>query len=418
MRLWLTNTLRAVYNKIMMTSANFLIGAFNWYGFLIGSAMVVCIVIAYIMATKRGYYKDLVFDICIIGIPLAIVGARLYYVIFDIIGNNGHWTFKQILGIGSGGLSGLAIYGGLIGAVLGGVIVHFWKRKKPPQQKATFLQMCDLAFTVIILGQAIGRWGNFANQEAYGRPVTDPSMQWFPYAVYIKDEGAYFQATFFYESILNLIGFALLMWIYNGKRKSFDGFSLSVYCIWYGIVRVFIEGLRSDSLYMSGGVRVSQLLSGILIVVGVAMILAHMYRARSRGLKPFIFVDKEKLDGTYFGYEQSILSHPNVYEKKEKGFFAKMFAPTEDTPDPEDAPADTAEPNGADDKESEQAPRAEELLRSDGQADEEANEKGEQADGSADTAEPLFDDLTVTVPAQDDPPLPEKPTNAKKPRGN
>ncbi len=301
--------------------------------------MVVCIVIAYVMATKRGYYKDLVFDICIISIPLAIVGARLYYVIFDIIGSGASWTFKQILGIGSGGLSGLAIYGGLIGAVIGGAIVHLWKRNKPPQNKATFLQMADLAFTVIILGQAIGRWGNFANQEAFGRLVENPSLQWFPYAVFIESAGAWYQATFFYESFLNLLGFALLMWIYNGKRKSFDGFSFSIYCIWYGVVRFFIEGLRSDSLYLIPGVlRVSQLVSALIVVLGIVIILAHMYRARAAGKKPFIMVDKTKLDDGYFGYDESILSHPNVYDKtkKEKGFFAKLFAKTEDTPDPED----------------------------------------------------------------------------------
>lgn len=333
-----------LYNKVMTALKNTLIcagceGGFNWYGFLIGCAMIACIVISYYMATKRGYYKDLVFDICIICIPLAIVGARLYYVIFDIIGNGASWTFKQVLGIGSGGLSGLAIYGGLIGAVTGGFIVHFWKRKKDPQNKANFLQMADLAFTVIILGQAIGRWGNFANQEAYGRLVENPSLQWFPYAVFIDAEGAYYQATFFYESILNLLGFALLMWIYNGKRKSFDGFSLSIYCIWYGVVRFFLEGLRSDSLYLVPGVlRVSQLLSAIIVVIGITIIITHMYRARSAGKKPFIMVDKAKLGNDYYGYEQSILSHPNVYDKtkKEKGFFAKLFAPTEDTPDPED----------------------------------------------------------------------------------
>ncbi len=339
----------------MNTAAKFLIsagcqGGFNWYGFLIGSAMVICIVIAYVMATKRGYYKDLVFDICIICIPLAIVGARLYYVIFDVIGNpdHTHWGFKEILGIGSGGLSGLAIYGGLIGAVCGGVIVHFWKRKKDPQNKANFLQMCDLAFTVIILGQAIGRWGNFANQEAYGNLVTNPSLQWFPYAVFIEELGEYHQATFFYESFCNLIGFALLMWIYNGKRKSFDGFSVSIYCIYYGLVRLCIEGLRSDSLYLIPGVlRVSQLLSGILVVVGISVILAHMYRARAAGKKVFIMVDKAKLDDSYYGYAQSILSHPNVYDKtkKEKGFFAKLFAKTEDTPDPDEEALPDGEEN-------------------------------------------------------------------------
>lgn len=347
----------------MNAVAKFLIGAgcsggFNWYGFLIGSGMVICIVIAYIMAIKRGYYKDLVFDICIICIPLAIVGARLYYVIFDIIGNGNSWTFKEILGIGSGGLAGLAIYGGLIGAVLGGVIVHFWKRKKPEKERASFLQMCDLAFTVIILGQAIGRWGNFANQEAFGNPVTNPGLQWFPYAVHITNnpsyESGWYQATFFYESFLNCIGFALMMWIYNGKRKSFDGFSLSVYCIYYGIVRFFIEGLRSDALYIIPGVlRVSQLLSAILVVAGIAMILVHMYRARSAGKKPFLFVEKEKLNADYYGYDKSILSHPNVYDKsqKEKGFFAKLFAKTEDTPDPvEEEPTPVSDDGLTDDE--------------------------------------------------------------------
>lgn len=339
----MTNGYSLLYNVSMNNAFGFIIsacnGGFNWYGFLIGAAMVACIIIAYFMATKRGYFKDLVFDICIICIPLAIIGARVYYVIFDII-DGGVWTFKKFIGLETGGLSGLAIYGGLIGAVIGGIIVHFWKRNKDPQNKATFLQMADLAFTVIILGQAIGRWGNFANQEAFGNPVTNPSMQWFPYAVFIDPEHAalhgvasgYYQATFFYESFCNLIGFALMMWIYNGKRKSFDGFSLSVYLIWYGIVRVIIEGLRQDALWLVPGVvRVSQLLSAILIVVGIAIILTHLYMARAAGKKVFIMVDKDKLDSSYYGYDKSILSHPNDYsnEKKEKGFFAKMFSKTE-----------------------------------------------------------------------------------------
>lgn len=314
-----------------------LTGAFNWYGFLIGSAMVISIVTAYFIATKRGYYKDMVFDIAIVCIPLAIVGARAYYIIFDILGNpnHGHWGFKEILGIGTGGLAGLAIYGGLIGAVIGGIIVHFWKRKKPLQERASFFQMADLAFPLIILSQAIGRWGNFVNQEAFGNAVTNPSLQWFPYAVYIDAQHGWYQATFFYESICNLIGFALLMWLYVGKHKSFDGFITYCYCIFYGIVRFFIEELRSDSLYFAG-IKVSRLLSAILVVFGIVMILTHMYRARAAGKKPFIFVDQSKLNNDYLGYEQSILSHPNVYDKstKEKGFFAKLFAKTEDTPEP------------------------------------------------------------------------------------
>ena len=327
-------------------------GGFNWYGFLIGSGMVICIVIAYYMSVKRGYDKDLVFDICVVCIPLAIVGARLYYVLFDTVGGGNTWTFKQIIGLGSGGLAGLAIYGGLIGAVIGGGIVHLWKRNKPPEKKATFLQMADLAFTVIILGQAIGRWGNFANQEAYGQLVTNPSLQWFPYAVQIDAAGGgWYQATFFYESFCNAIGFALLMWLYNGKRKSFDGFSFCAYCIYYGVVRFFIEGLRSDSLYLVPGVlRVSQLLSALLAIGGAAGILVHIYLAKSRGKKPFLLVDKEKLGPEYLGYEQSILSHPNDYshEEKKKGFFARLFAKTEPDESAESAGEPIHEPTDED----------------------------------------------------------------------
>ena len=315
--------------------------------------MITCIVISYFNATKRGYYKDLVFDIAIICIPLAIFGARLYYVVFDIIGNPNHqtWGFKEFFGFNAdgtwNGLSGLAIYGGLIFAVLGGVIVHFWKNKKPPQEKATFLQMADLAFTVIILGQAIGRWGNFANQEAYGNLVTNPNLQWFPYAVKIDAAHAgefgagWYQATFFYESFPNLIGFGLLMWLYNGKRQSFDGFILSCYLIWYGIVRVIVEGFRSDSLYIAPNIRVSQVLSALLIVAGIVIIVTHVYLARSKGKKPFIFVERDKLCDEYYGYDKSILSHPNVYDKskKEKGIFARMFSRTE-SPDPVEEPTE------------------------------------------------------------------------------
>lgn len=324
-------------------------GGFNWYGFLIGSGMVICIILAYFMGIRRGYYKDLVFDIAIICIPLAIVGARLYYVIFDILGNGADdWTVARFFGLDGQGLAGLAIYGGLIGACLGGLIVHLWKRKKPEKDKATFLQMADLAFTVIILGQAIGRWGNFANQEAYGYEVTNAALQWFPFAVEIN--GVWHLATFFYESFFNVIGFALLMWIYNGKRKSFDGFSLSCYCIWYGLVRFFIEGLRTDSLYLwLGGLRVSQLLSAVLVLFGIGFIVAHVYMARNKGLKPFIMVPRDKLDSSYYGYDSCILAHPNVYEKKKNGFWARLFGKGEDLPEVELEGPEVLDANNDDD---------------------------------------------------------------------
>lgn len=307
-----------------------MISAFNWYGFLIASGMVIDIVIAYFLAKKRGYYSDLVFDIVIISIPLAIVGARAYYIIFDVIGGGSEWsdwTFRRVIGL-DGGLAGLAIYGGLIGAVIGGAIVAALQKRRKEGQRVTFLQMADLAFTVIILGQAIGRWGNFANGEAYGLEITNPALQWFPIAVNIN--GVYHMATFFYESMWDLIGFFLLLWLYNGRRKSFDGFVLYAYCIWYGIGRAVIEGLRTDSLWLvEGVVRVSQLLSILLVVFGVVMIIAHMYRARTRGLRPFILVPVDQLDYTYFGYDKSQLSKPPMENDKKK----KRNEPDEEQPD-------------------------------------------------------------------------------------
>ena len=307
-------------------------GGFNWYGFIIGAGMVICIIGAYFLAKKRGYYKDLVFDIAILCIPLAIIGARVYYVIFSAVGEGVHWTFKSFFGFNDAtgefeGFSGLAIYGGVIGGVIGGIILHFIKyRKEDEKQRVNFWQIADLGFLFIILGQAIGRWGNFANQEAYGNPVTNPKLQWFPYAVYIDAEHGYFQATFFYESLWNIIGFGLLLWAYIGKRKSFDGFIFSSYCIYYGIGRLWIEALRSDSLKTAMGLRVSQIVSIILIIFGICYIVAHLYRARNKGLKPFIFVDESKLDETYFGYRECILHHPNDYTKPLK----------EETPDYDD----------------------------------------------------------------------------------
>jgi phosphatidylglycerol:prolipoprotein diacylglycerol transferase len=128
----------------------------------------------------------------------------------------------------------------------------------------------DVAAPGLILGQAIGRWGNFVNQEAFGNIVTDPSLQSFPYSVYIDRLGEWHQATFFYESMWNLIVFAVLM-IFR-KRIKVRGGVFALYVIGYGIGRFFIESLRTDSL-MAGDVRVSQWLSAILVVCGIAFLI-------------------------------------------------------------------------------------------------------------------------------------------------
>lgn len=299
-----------------------LLSAVNYYGLIIACGIVICVVGAYFTAKHRGIEGDIVIDIIVICLPLAIIGARIYYVIFDVIAGN-EWTFLKFIGFDDHtghfkGLEGLAIYGGLIGAVIGAIILWLWKnRKKNPENKRiSFLQILDLGFTFIILGQAIGRWGNFANQEAYGGEITNPALKFFPIGVFIERENAWHYATFFYESLWNTIGFCLLLFFYLGKYKSFDGFNLFAYCIYYGIGRAWIEGMRTDSLWLvppsSGfaGIRVSQLLSIILILFGVGAIIFHIVRAKKAGKKIFIFVDKAKLNDSYYGYEKTKLAHP------------------------------------------------------------------------------------------------------------
>ena len=130
------------------------------------------------------------------------------------------------------------------------------------------LTLLDIAAPVVILGQAIGRWGNFFNGEAYGSPVTDPAWQFFPFAVYA--DGGWHLATFFYESCWNLLGF-ILLWLYR-KRARREGNVFFCYLAWYGLGRAFIEGLRADSL-MWGPVRVSQALSLALCIGSMAIFL-------------------------------------------------------------------------------------------------------------------------------------------------
>jgi len=315
---------------------NLLSASFNLYGLLIGVGLFACIFLAFFHAKKRGYYEDLVFEMAIVCVPLAIVGARLYYIIFDIIANDNasSWTFAKIIGL-QGGLRGLAIYGGVIGGMIGGVALWLFRKYRYESGKSnkqiSFLQMADLAFSLFLLGQAIGRWGNFFNQEAYGNPVTDPNLQWFPYAVYIDAANGYYQATFFYESMWNIIGFALLQWLYAGKRKSFDGFVLYGYFIWYGMGRMFIEGLRSDSLWLVPDViRVSQLLSAILLFFGLAMIIVHIVQAKRHGKEPFILVPINELNDEYYGFDKSVFSRKPENKPAEKKSREPQFDEVDD----------------------------------------------------------------------------------------
>ena len=252
---------------------SFFIGTLEikYYGVIMALSMLFGVLLACKLAKKHNIKSDDIFLLALIVLPCAVVGARLYYCIFY----EHDYTFLEIFNLRQGGL---AIYGGVIGGILGIIIFALIKK----DTKIVF-KLLDVCAPCLILGQALGRWGNFFNQEAYGNLVANEKLQWFPYAVFIEDENAWFQATFFYESLWNLAGLFVLLLIFK-KSKSI-GTTTASYLVWYGIGRTIIEGMRTDSLYIgSTNLRVSQLLSVVMVVVGVIVLV-------------FNFINKRKLNG-------------------------------------------------------------------------------------------------------------------------
>ncbi len=229
-----------------------------WYGIIISFAMVIGTILALREARKKNISEDDILNIILLVIPSAIVGARLYYVIFE-------WqSYKNdiisILNIRQGGL---AIHGGVIAGLIAGFIYVKMKKLK-------FFKLGDIFAPSLILGQSIGRWGNFFNQEAHGGPVSQQFISIFP--EFIKNnmyiQGQYYHPTFLYESIWNFLVFIFLI-MYKNKKK-FDGEILLLYGILYSLGRFFIEGMRTDSL-MLGPIRIAQLMSLLIITICVAI---------------------------------------------------------------------------------------------------------------------------------------------------
>lgn len=239
----------------------------TWYGIIIAGGVLLSI----LLACHRGKYynvsTDTVTDFAIITIPSAIVGARLYYVIFKWQDFSG--DFLSIFKIWTGGL---AVYGGIIAAVIAAYFVSRHKKMNP-------LTIYDIAMPALALGQAIGRWGNFVNQEAFGSVVTDPSLQFFPYAVYIQSQGAWHMATFFYESMA-CFAIVIILSLLTRRLVSRPGSIALGYGFLYGIARFFIEGLRTDSLYI-GSFRVSQALSLLLVIFCGVMLYLQWRKKRT-----------------------------------------------------------------------------------------------------------------------------------------
>ncbi|MDF0727729.1 prolipoprotein diacylglyceryl transferase [Cytobacillus sp. S13-E01] len=248
-----------------------------WYGIIIGFGALLGFIIAQRESEKRGLPKDTFSDLLLFAIPIALISARVYYVAFK-------WEYykdnlSDVIAIWEGGI---AIHGALIGATLTG---YFFAKIK----KISFWKLVDIAAPSIILGQAIGRWGNFMNQEAHGGPVTREFLEGLYLPEFIINQmyidGVYYHPTFLYESIWNLIGFVLLLSLRKVNLRRGELFF--TYIIWYSIGRFFIEGMRTDSLMLTESLRIAQVISIVLVLVSIVVII---YR-RKTGLTKKRYTD-------------------------------------------------------------------------------------------------------------------------------
>ena len=218
--------------------------AIYYYAIIIMSGIAIAIGLFAYFLKKNGYDPHDAVDYAIVVIPLAIFGARLYFFLFPYDGQTSNWA--RFFNFRDGGL-------GIYGAVIAGYITASIVAKV---KKHNFFQISDLIVPGLLIAQCIGRWGNFANQEAYGNLVTNPDLQFFPFAVFIDSKHAWYQATFFYESLCTGIGFIIVLLILRSKKYR-TGQLAAFYGIYYGIVRLAIESLRTDSLYLWVGDRKS-----------------------------------------------------------------------------------------------------------------------------------------------------------------
>ncbi len=245
------------------------IGSFKiyWYGVIIMCGLFLALLYAWKSSPRYNVNWNKLFNCVLVGIVTGVIGARLYFCLFRWDEYFVPGKFQDIIKINEGGL---AIYGGIIGALLGGLIVA-------KIQKMKLMPILDITMVCFLIGQGIGRWGNFMNQEAFGTP-TD-----LPWAMMSEGTGNIaVHPCFLYESLWCLLGFALLHF-YGKYRQRYAGQIFYMYLVWYGFERTFVEGLRTDSLYLpfrlfGMDIRVSQLLSAALFVFGIIMLLVNIKR--------------------------------------------------------------------------------------------------------------------------------------------
>ena len=300
-----------------------------WYGIIITLAMVAGFFVARHNAKSEKIKVDDVLDLAIFLIIFSMVGARLYYVLMKLENYHSLW---EVLDVRKGGL---AIFGGVGAGALTVFVVAKVKKIAPGK-------MYDMVAPGLILGQTIGRWGNFMNREAHGGETDLPWRMGIQYAGSAVTK--YYHPTFLYESLWNLIGFALMMIFY--KKKKFNGQHAIFYMIWYGFGRFFIEGLRTDSLYFMKSVfgetiRVSQVVGAVIFVIGIIAMIIGLARAKDKAL------DDAAYDRVYSSGKDSIIG---VINHDDENYDVR---PSEEKTETDEKPESDKKPEAPEETESE-----------------------------------------------------------------
>lgn len=242
--------------------------AIYWYGVIVTLGFILGALYVYIRRRDFSLTEDNVLDIFIVIIPCALVGARLYYVLFNPGEFFGPGKWLNIFKLREGGL---AVYGGVILSFVG---LALYTRKK----KLRLGRVLDVCALGLLIGQFIGRWGNFINREAYGYETTVPWRMGLTYG----SATIYVHPTFLYESLWNALGFVILHFV-SKKHRKYDGQIVLSYIAWYGFGRFFIEGLRTDSLYIGNtGLRVSQVLAGVSCLAALFFLVRNHFVFKGR----------------------------------------------------------------------------------------------------------------------------------------
>jgi len=258
---------------------------FRWYGIIIAFGFLLAVLYALKRQRTLGINGDDLTDMLLCAVPCAILGARAYYVAFS------DWKFTDWVDVFKIWNGGLAIYGGVMGAIIGLVLCWLWKRRNITNFRLQ--PYLDTAALGLLLGQTIGRWGNFANREAFGSETTLP---WAMGLSYSDGRTIYVHPTFLYESLWNLIGFIVLH--FYAKHRKYSGELFVYYIGWYGLGRVWIEHLRSDSLMLGGAIKISQLVAALCVVLSIVLSVRNLRKYKQSKIPPSVqvYAEDEELD--------------------------------------------------------------------------------------------------------------------------